>query len=125
MPEHDHFFVDNRSGWRLSVSRLKTRGGVRGRPVLVVPGYGMNSFIFGYHPKGPSLTECLAARGLEVWTIDFRGQGRSIRARGTNKYGLADLAVDDLGSAIAHVLAETATGQRKIDLIGCSLGAAL
>jgi pimeloyl-ACP methyl ester carboxylesterase len=122
---HDHFFVDNRSGWRLSVSRMRPRGQSRGRPVLIVPGYGMNSFIFGFHPKGPSLVECLAARGLEVWTLDFRGQGRSIRARGTNKYGIADLAVDDLGAAIAHVLAETHTGSKTIDLIGCSLGTAL
>jgi pimeloyl-ACP methyl ester carboxylesterase len=85
----------------------------------------MNSFIFGFHPKGPSMVECLAARGIEVWTIDFRGSGRSIRARGTNKYGLAELAVDDLGPVIAHVLAETKTGASSLDLVGASLGVAL
>jgi pimeloyl-ACP methyl ester carboxylesterase len=121
----DHFLVDNRSGWRLSVSRVRPRGETRGRPVLIVPGYGMNSFIFGFHPKGPSLIECLAARGLEVWTVDFRGNGRSIRARGTNKYGMAELAVEDLGVAIAHVLGETQTEADSVDLIGCSLGTAL
>ena len=42
--------------------------------------------------------ETLAARGLEVWTVDLRGQGKSIRARGTNRYGMADLAIDDLGA---------------------------
>jgi pimeloyl-ACP methyl ester carboxylesterase len=121
----DHFFVDNGAGWRLSVTRHRPRSDASGRPVLVVPGYGMNSFIFGYHPKGPSLVETLAARGIEAWTVDFRGQGRSIRARGTNRYGMADLAVDDLGAAIRHVLAETKTGATSIDLLGCSLGAAL
>ena len=121
----DHFFVDNGAGWKLAVTRHAPRGETRGRPVLVVPGYGMNSFIFGYHPKGPSLVECLAARGIEVWTVDFRGQGRTIRARGHNRYGMAELAVDDLGAVIRHVLEVTETGSKTIDLLGCSLGAAL
>jgi pimeloyl-ACP methyl ester carboxylesterase len=93
--------------------------------VLIVPGYGMNSFIFGFHPRGASMVQCLAARGLEVWTVDLRGQGRSIRASGTNRYGLAELAIEDLGAAIAHVLATTATGAKTLDVIGCSLGTAL
>jgi alpha-beta hydrolase superfamily lysophospholipase len=128
MPVQEHFLVDNRAGWRIALTRMRTRPDPVGRPVLVVPGYGMNSYIFGFHPKGPSLMETLAARGLEMWTIDFRGQGRSIRGRGTNRYGMADLAVDDLGVAIAYMLANTATknhGPRKVDLVGCSLGAAL
>lgn len=125
MPTTEHFLVDNRAGWRLSVSRTRSDGDVVGRPILIVPGYGMNSYIFGFHPRGPSLVETLAARGLEVWTVDLRNQGKSIRARGTNRYGMADLAVEDLGAAVAHVLATTATGARKVDLIGCSLGTAL
>jgi pimeloyl-ACP methyl ester carboxylesterase len=131
MPSVEHFLVDNRAGWRISLTRTRASArsasgpAARGRPLLIVPGYGMNSFIFGFHPKGPSLVETLAARGLEVWTVDFRGQGRSIRARGTNRYGMADLAVDDLGAAIDHVLAHTQTGARTVDLVGASLGAAL
>jgi alpha-beta hydrolase superfamily lysophospholipase len=85
----------------------------------------MNSYIFGYHPRGPSMVECLAARGLEVWTVDLRGQGRSIQARGNNRYGIADLAIEDLGAAIAHVLANTLTGATTLDIVGCSLGTAL
>jgi pimeloyl-ACP methyl ester carboxylesterase len=129
----DRFLVDNRAGWRLALTRYHNTDGAprssasprSGRPVLIIPGYGMNSFIFTFHPSGPSMVECLAARGLEVWTVDLRGQGRSIRARGSHRYGLGDLAVEDLGAAIAHVLATTATGADKVDLVGCSLGAAL
>jgi pimeloyl-ACP methyl ester carboxylesterase len=95
------------------------------RPLLIVPGYGMNSFIFGFHPDGASLVEALVLRGHEVWTVDLRGQGRSIRARGSLRYGLAELALDDLGAVIRHVLAHTQTGSTKLDLVGCSLGAAL
>lgn len=126
----DRYLVDNKVGWRLAVTRTRAfRDGPRAaagkRPVLIVPGYGMNSFIFGFHPKGPSMVETLAARGLEIWTVDLRGQGKSIRARGSNRYGIADLAVDDLGATIQHVLANTLTGAKTLDLVGCSLGTAL
>ncbi len=121
----DRFLVDNRAGWRLALTRHRPTRAPKGRPVLIVPGYGMNSFIFSFHPTGPSMVECLAARGLETWTVDLRGQGRSIRARGNHRYGLGDLAVEDIGAAIAHALAHTSTGAAKIDLVGCSLGAAL
>lgn len=121
----DRYLVDNRVGWRLSVTRTRATDAPTGRPVLIVPGYGMNSYIFGFHPRGPSMVECLAARGLEVWTVDLRGQGRSIRARGNNRYGMADLAVEDLGAALAHVVANTRTGATSVDVIGCSLGTAL
>ena len=121
------FLVDNHAGWRLAMSRRRPVGDAPhgARPVLIVPGYGMNSYIFGFHPRGPSMIDCLSARGLEVWTVDLRGQGRSIRARGNNRYGLADLAIEDLGAAIAHVLANTMTGATTVDIVGCSLGTAL
>jgi len=123
----DQYLVDNHAGWRLAMSRTPPSGKAEpaARPVLIVPGYGMNSYIFGFHPQGDSMVECLAARGLEVWTVDLRGQGRSIRARGNNRYGMAELAIEDLGAAIAHVLANTATGARTVDIVGCSLGTAL
>lgn len=121
----EHFFVDNRAGFRLAVTRTRASTEVRGRPVLIVPGYGMNSFIFAFHPNGPSLVASLAARGLEVWTVDLRGQGRSIRGDGSVRYGLADLAIDDLTAVIEHVLATTKTTMKQLDLIGCSLGTAL
>jgi pimeloyl-ACP methyl ester carboxylesterase len=123
----EQYLVDNHAGWRIAMSRRRPTGDAlpAARPVLIVPGYGMNSYIFGFHPRGPSMIDCLSARGLEVWTVDLRGQGRSIRARGNNRYGLADLAVEDLGTAIAHVLANTKTGATTLDIIGCSLGTAL
>jgi pimeloyl-ACP methyl ester carboxylesterase len=123
----DSFLVDNHAGWRIALTRLRPAEGSTPakRPVLIVPGYGMNSYIFGFHPSGPSMVETFAARGLETWTVDLRGQGRSIRARGNSRYGLADLAIEDLGAAIAHVLGHTETGATTVDVVGCSLGTAL
>jgi pimeloyl-ACP methyl ester carboxylesterase len=124
----DRYLVDNRAGWRLAVTRYRdpsVSSSSGRRPVLIVPGYGMNSFIFTFHPNGPSMVESLAARGFETWTVDLRGQGRSLRERGSNRYGLGELAVEDLGATIEHVLATTTTGSSKVDLVGCSLGTAL
>jgi pimeloyl-ACP methyl ester carboxylesterase len=121
----ERYLVDNGAGWRLSLARYREAQRPVGEPVLVVPGYGMNSFIFGFHPNGPSMVECMALRGLEVWTMDLRGQGRSIRARGNSRFGLADLAADDIGAALRFVLGTTATGATKVDLVGVSLGVAI
>lgn len=125
-PARDVHLVDNGAGWRLGVVRHAPSGEPRGRPVLVVPGYGMNAFIFGFHPRGASLVDVLTSRGLEVWTVDLRGQGRSVRAQhGNHRYGMADLAIEDLGAAIRHVVRSTRAPVRAVDLVGCSLGATL
>ena len=96
---------------------------VPGRPpVLIVPGYGMSSFIFGFHPSGMSFERSLAEAGFEVWRCDLRGQGESVRRGGSDKYGLADLARADLSAVIAGALDRTVTGRDVVDVIGCSLG---
>jgi pimeloyl-ACP methyl ester carboxylesterase len=121
--------VPNGAGWSISLKRVAPTApapdGRARRPVLIVPGYGMNSFIFSFHPRGLSLEEYLASRGLEVWSVDLRSQGRSTRRGGSDEYGLAELGIDDVGVAVKHVLSATRTGHDKLDLIGCSLGTAL
>lgn len=119
-------------GWLLAMRRVTSRSpspldGARKRPVLIVPGYGMNSFIFGFHPTGRSLEGHLAWRGHEVWSVDLRGQGGSRLEPGATRraYGLAEMALVDVDAAITHVLASTRTGADRVDVIGCSLGASL
>lgn len=119
----EEFFASNRNGWNLSLRRMRPKGETRGRPALLIPGYGMNSFIFGFHPTGPSLIEHLASRGIDTFTIDLRGMGKSERVGGAQSYGLAELCIADVGAGIQAVLDKT--GADKVDLIGCSLGAAL
>ncbi len=135
--------VDNGDGYALSLRRTPAARVARGpkpRPLLIVPGYGMNSFIFSFHPKGASLEASLAARGIEVWSVDLRGQGESRKTAGgaegrgaglraaltQDRYGLADLAGADLAAAVRYV-SEHAGGSAdgKIDLFGASLGASL
>ncbi|MCB9680124.1 MAG: alpha/beta fold hydrolase [Alphaproteobacteria bacterium] len=119
--------VDNGAGWSLElrVYRDRDRLVAGRRPVVMIPGYAMNSYILGYHPGGPSMVAWLVQEGFEVWTANLRGQGGSLPPPRPSRFGLAELALDDLPVVFAHVLAHTATGAHRLDPVGCSLGASL
>lgn len=112
------------SGWELDVRRhvIPAKRDRRLRPLLLVPGYCMNTTPLGFHPEGPSLIEFLADRGFEVWTSNLRGQGDSRSRGGPRNVGFRELALGDLSQAIDHVRAHTETGKDRVDVIGCSLG---
>src|SRR5688572_25539339 len=76
--------VPNGDGWDLSLFQTWDAATlVPGRnPVVIVPGYGMNSFIFSYHPRGLSLEAWLVREGFEVWRADLRAQGGSVSTGG-------------------------------------------
>lgn len=96
-----------------------------GRPLLIIPGYGMNSFIFGYHPQGTSLERCLAAQGVEVWSMNMRGQTPSRpRVARAAPASLRVWAEEDVPAGIEAVLDHTRTraAEGRVDLLGASLG---
>jgi len=124
MNDREMHWVDDGAGWELMVRRTAPAKPSRARPVLIVPGYGMNSFIFGFHPAERSLEATLAAQGLTVYAADLRGQGRARATRDVDDhYGMAELAVDDVGAVIDFV--REREGADQVDLVGCSLGTAL
>jgi len=118
-------FVSNQAGWQLCLHHFSdpARLDTQRRPVVLVPGFAMNSFALRYRPQGPSLAHYLAEQGHEVWCAELRAQGDSQSAGGSAPFGLADLGVHDLGVAIEAVLERTATGAHQVDGIGASLGA--
>ena len=117
--------ADDGDGWLLGLKQSVAPGLLdpARRPLVIVPGYGMNAFIFGYHPRGRSMEAYLAEAGFEVWSVDLRNQGESVCAGGTRRYGLRELGLVDLGVAIDYVLAHTRTAATEVDAVGCSLGA--
>ena len=124
----DRHGVETPDGWRLDLKRTIATGRrlASRRPVLIIPGYGMNAFIFGFHPRGTSMERCLAEAGFEVWTANLRAQGPSRRldahAPGPSLRAYAEKDV----TALAHaVVARTQTGARSVDLIGASLGGSI
>lgn len=126
----ERYSIPTLDGWTLAARRyvpepeLGDTPLVAGQPpVVIVPGYGMNSFIFGYHPEGRSFMQALAESGLDAWAVDLRGQGGSSRGSASRWWGLGDHAFQDL-PAVFEFIAETAAFPR-IDVIGCSLGGSL
>lgn len=123
---HEHL-APNNDGWLLRLRQVyrPDKLNVALRPVMIVPGYGMNSFIFSFHPRGTSMEACLAAEGFEVWSVDLRAQGDSRPVAGRRKApapsmrGYADV---DLTAAIHAALTRTRSRATQMDLIGCSLG---
>ncbi|MFO0565461.1 MAG: alpha/beta fold hydrolase [Polyangiaceae bacterium] len=92
------------------------------KPVLLVPGYCMNTTPLVFHPTGPSLIEFLVERGFEVWTSNLRGQGESRSLGGERNVGFEALALGDLAQAMDCVRKNTQTEAERVDVIGCSLG---
>jgi pimeloyl-ACP methyl ester carboxylesterase len=126
-----HHLVDNHDGWRLSLRQSHDPATLRPdrRPVAIVPGYGMNSFIFTWQPSGDALEQVLVKRGFEVWCLDLRGQGWSQRTtRGRpDRYDMTHLAGTDLKVALDYVATHTVTSHvhGQVDGVGCSLGGTL
>jgi predicted alpha/beta hydrolase len=120
-------FVDNHAGWQLCLHRFcdPLRLDPSRRPVVLVPGFAMNSFALRYRPGGASLATFLAGRGFEVWCAELRAQGDSRPTGPVNRatIGLMDLGVHDLGVAIDAILERTATTATTVDGVGASLGA--
>jgi len=122
--EKEKSYVSNREGWRLEVKRssISEKLNKKRRPLLILPGYGMNSFIFGYHPTGLAMEDFFAHEGFEVWSANLRGQGGSKKIQGDSHITLKDFGVTDLSVVLHYILQHTHTKAQKVDVIGCSLG---
>ncbi|MBI2566748.1 MAG: alpha/beta fold hydrolase [Candidatus Schekmanbacteria bacterium] len=115
-------------GWRLHLKRVRDphRLDPNRRPLLIVPGYGMNSFIFGFHPHGTSMERCFAEAGVEVWSANLRGQGLSRKARfSPPPPSLRRYAEQDLHAIVEAIVSRTRTSARRVDVIGASLGGSI
>lgn len=125
----DHTFRPNNfDGWRLDVTRFRAPDhfDASKKPVVMIPGYGMNTFILSFHPTGQSMIEYLCAKGFEVWAANLRGQGGSEKVGGTLKYGFRELGLVDFPVVLDLVLEETETdGAESVHAVGCSLGASV
>jgi len=123
------YVVNNNDGWELSLERLiNTKKYDRSlSPALFIPGYGMNSFIFNYHPNGKSLAQYVSDRGFEVYMINFRQMGRSrcYDLSREEEYSLLDIARYDLAATIEFIKENSSSDRKDIHFLSCSLGASI
>ncbi|MDF1561782.1 MAG: alpha/beta fold hydrolase [Deltaproteobacteria bacterium] len=124
---HECYAPDTGDGWLLDLCVFRDPEAFDPKlaPLVMIPGYGMNTHPLTYHPTGESLTEHLCGRGFEVWAANLRGQGRSARLSGRRRYGFPELALTDLPVTFQTVLERTKTEANTLTPIGCSLGASL
>ena len=118
--------ISNRDGWLLHLEQAWSETALRldAEPVAIIPGYGMNAYIFGFHPRGTSLQGALVDAGFEVWSLNLRKQGRSRPSGVRDAAGptLAGYSAVDLTASIDAIRARTKTKTDRVNLLGCSLG---
>ncbi len=118
-------YISNHKGWELELRQCYDPHRVNKslRPLMIVPGYGMNAFIFSFHPTGASMEAAWAAKGFDVWSVNLRGQGGSRRKGGSRNYDLANVVMEDLPAAIDAILKRTVSECKDmVDGVGASLG---
>jgi alpha-beta hydrolase superfamily lysophospholipase len=107
---------------RIVLVRKRPESGTATRgAVLLLHGYAQNRY--AWHTSRRSLVNYLAADGFDVFNLDLRGAGRSRELGTPPARSFADYVEGDLPAAVAHVL--EATGERRVFLVGHSLGGAL
>ena len=124
-PDEIHFATTS-DNWRIAVIRYRPAEGVLARrePVLMVHGIAANRYNFDL-TDDLSLAQHLARRGFDVWMVELRGRGFSMRPRLFSKlrydWSFDEYAEKDLPAAAQAIL--RTTGARRLHLVGFSTGA--
>ncbi len=118
-------YANNRDGWSLELRQYTDPEAFDAskRPILMIPGYCMNTFILNFHPSGDSMVRYFARRGYEVWTANLRGQGGSRRLAGSRRFGFREIALIDIPIVLETISRRKLSEPDTVDAIGCSLGA--
>jgi pimeloyl-ACP methyl ester carboxylesterase len=123
-PDEIHF-ATTADGWRLAVVRYRPAvAPLRSDPVLLIHGIAANRNSLDLTDE-LSLARHLAARGHDVWLVELRGRGLSMRPRLFSEvrydWSFDEYAERDLPAAAQAVL--RATGAPRLHLVGFSTGA--
>ncbi len=117
-------FGTTSDGWRIAVLRYRPEKPVGAAPVLLVHGIAANRYNLDFNDD-LSLARHLCGRGFDVWLVELRGRGFSLRPRLFSglryDWSFDDYAERDLPCA-ADVVTR-ATGARALHLVGFSTGA--
>ena len=108
-------------GWRLALHRYAPAARAHATPVMLCHGMGSNRWDMD-GPGRLSLARYLVRRGYDVWVIELRGAGRSMRPHWWNDkrydWRFEDYVQHDSRAALRTVLHET--GARQVHWVGHS-----
>jgi pimeloyl-ACP methyl ester carboxylesterase len=117
-------FGTTADGWRIGVLRYRPDGPSAHPPVLLVHGIAANRYNLDLTDE-TSLAKHLQARGFDVWIVELRGRGFSLRPKLFSglryDWSFDDYAEKDLPCAADIV--RRATGATQLHLVGFSTGA--
>ncbi|MCA9562462.1 MAG: alpha/beta fold hydrolase [Myxococcales bacterium] len=113
--------LTTRDGWKLAIHHFEPARSTLGPPVLVLPGHGTSAWTLFAGPDS-GIAGALARAGRDVWILDPRGSGESLRADST-VVRIEDKLRIDLPSFISAV--SRWTGHDSFDAVGHSLGGVL
>jgi pimeloyl-ACP methyl ester carboxylesterase len=111
-----------RDGWTLRLGRRRPVGEGRRPPVLLVHGIAMNRQAFDFGVERYSVAAFLARAGLDCFTLDLRGHGRSRRGP-ARRWNLDTYLAQDLPAALDAI--RRVTGEERVLYVGHSQGAIL
>ncbi len=117
------YWARTRDGWDLALYRYQPPRGGHGTPVVLC--HGMSSNRWDMDAPGPmSMARWLRRRGYDVWVIELRGAGRSMRPTWWNgkhyAWSFEDYVQHDAPAALRVVLRET--GAARVHWVGHSMG---
>jgi pimeloyl-ACP methyl ester carboxylesterase len=117
-------FGTTADGWRIAVLRYRPEKPSDRPPVLLVHGIAANRYNLDLTDDS-SLARYLCGRGFDVWIVELRGRGYSLRPRLFSglryDWSFDDYAERDLPCAADVVM--RASGARALHLVGFSTGA--
>jgi poly(3-hydroxyalkanoate) synthetase len=117
-------FGTTSDGWRIAVLRYRPEKPSTHPPVLLVHGVAANRYNLDLTDE-TSLAKHLCGRGFDVWIVELRGRGFSLRPKLFSglryDWSFDDYAERDLPCA-AEII-KRATGARSLHVVGFSTGA--
>jgi alpha-beta hydrolase superfamily lysophospholipase len=117
------YWARTRDGWRLALYRYRPPRGAHATPVVLCHGMSSNRWDMD-GPGRLSLARYLRRRGYDVWLIELRGAGRSMRPSWWNgktyTWSFEDYVQHDAPAALRVVLRES--GARQVHWVGHSMG---
>jgi poly(3-hydroxyalkanoate) synthetase len=122
-PDEIHF-ARAADDWRIALIRYRPAEPNGAEPLLLVHGVGANRYNFDL-TDDTSLARYLAQSGYDVWLVELRGRGYSMRPRlfsGVRyDWSFDEYCEKDLPAAADTVL--RASGAKRLHLVGFSVGA--